>query len=555
MTSAKYSCRYLAAALEAYGVRHVVVSPGSRNSPLIVALARTPGLACHVVIDERSAGFFALGIAIETHEPVALVCTSGTAPLNYAPALAEAYYRGLPLIAVTADRPEEWIDQDDSQTIRQAGALGAVVKGAWDIPVDRGDKALMRLGGRRISDALIAALSEPKGPVQINVQIDEPLNGMCDDACDAFMFPVSVRESSGISAENATRFAERLNKASRVMVLAGFMPPNAELSECLASLPQQFAVLCETMSNISTPCVANIDASLRAMTPDEKNALLEAEIVITIGGSLVSRMIKAELRSRNIEHWSVGHVDHCIDSLLHLTERIECSPLDFFKAIAPLLHNRDCSYKSIWQDVSERALKRSFNYLAVAPWSDYKAMGHLLQNVPSHYELHLSNGTAVRYAQLFAPLHLPRVECNRGVSGIDGCTSTAIGSAAVSGRPTLLISGDMCAQYDMGALACTEIPSSFRMAVLNNGGGGIFRFIKATRDLPEAERFLAADVRLPLRQLAEGFGFDYFEADSPDTLAAGLPRFFAEGSRPAILNIITPAAESAETFRKYFSKA
>ncbi|MDE6109113.1 MAG: 2-succinyl-5-enolpyruvyl-6-hydroxy-3-cyclohexene-1-carboxylic-acid synthase, partial [Muribaculaceae bacterium] len=472
-------------------MKHVVVSPGSRNSPILVALSRTEGLKCHVVIDERSAGFFALGIAVETGAPVAMVCTSGSAVLNYAPALAEAFYRRVPLIAVTADRPEEWIDQDDSQTIRQPGSLGAVVKMCVNIPVDRGDTALRRLTARRISDALISSVTQPVGPVHINIQIDEPLNAMCDDGADSFRFPVVVPSDHSLPEDAAATFARRLNEASRVIVLAGFMPPDRELSLCLSGLPSHIVVVGETTSNLGDGFVSNIDASLRAMTPDEKQSLLDADIVITIGGSLVSRIIKAELRARDIENWSIGFSENSIDTLLHLTDRVATSPLEFFKAVAPHLHEKASDYKARWQEVSKRARKRSLDYLAAAPWSDYAAMGHILGEMPASMLLHLSNGTSVRYAQLFSPLSASRVECNRGVSGIDGCTSTAIGSSVVSYRPTLLITGDMCAQYDMGALACTEIPSSFRMAVINNGGGGIFRFIKATRDLPETERFLA----------------------------------------------------------------
>ena len=555
-TSDKYSCRCLAAALEAYGVRHVVVSPGSRNSPLIVAIARTPGLQCHMVIDERSAAFFALGIAIETGDPVAIVCTSGSAPLNYAPALAEAYYRRVPLIAVTADRPEEWIDQDDSQTIRQNGALAAVVKKSFDVPVDRGDSSLRRLTTRRISDALMLAETHPRGPVQINVQIDEPLNAMCECLGDEFRFPKFIQSAPYISDVESQGFADRLNRAKRVIVLAGFMAPDVELSRLLSSLPSHFAVLCETTSNIENErCVTNIDASLRVMTAEEKQLLLDADIVVSIGGSLISRIIKAKLRKHGTENWYVGFSDCCIDSLLHLTDRIECSPADFFKWVCPLLKEKNSDYASMWLQVSRRGYKRSADYFASAPWSDFAAMGHLLRSVPCDTLLHISNGTSVRYAQLLAPLKVARMECNRGVSGIDGCTSTAIGAAVASDRPTLLITGDMSAQYDMAALACTEIPPSFRMVVLNNGGGGIFRFINATRELPEMERFLAADVRLPLRQLADGFGFDYFEAASAEDLTACLRSFFVPSGKPAILNIITPAVESADTIRKYFSKA
>lgn len=555
LTTDKYSCRCLARALTHYGVRQVVVSPGSRNAPLAVALARSPGLECRVVVDERSAAFIALGMAIESGEAVAVVCTSGSAALNYAPALAEAYYRRIPLIAITADRPEEWIDQDDSQTIRQPGALSAVVKATFDIPVDRGDTGLQRLCRRRIADAMMLATAGIPGPAHINVQIDEPINAMCDDNADRFAFPLRAASTCNLAPCAAKILTQELKDADKVLVIAGFMPPCGRLSELLAGLPGNFAVLCESQSNLHGPFAANIDACLNVMSDTEKDRMLNPDIIVTIGGSLLSRMIKTEFRKRRVEHWSIGLTDHCIDPLLNLSERVECTPLEFFEAVVPALSHAPSDYRERWLEISSRASARTLTYLHDAPWSDFKAMGILLQGMPSGLNLHLSNGTVVRYAQLFGTPSAARVECNRGVSGIDGCTSTAIGAAMAVKRPTLLITGDMCAQYDMGALATCGIPSNFRMAVLNNGGGGIFRFIAATRDLPEMERFLAADVRLPLRQLAEGFGFGYMEADSPESLQRVLPHFFAGNGRPCILNIITPADVSAQTIRNYFSKS
>ena len=164
----------------------------------------------------------------------------------------------------------------------------------------------------------------------------------------------------------------------------------------------------------------------------------------------------------------------------------------------------------------------------------------LLDSVPAGTSLHLSNGMVVRYANMCGCPDAARIECNRGVNGIDGATSTAIGASMTYDGITLLVTGDMSAQYDLGALAAPGIPPRFRMAVLNNSGGGIFRLIKSTRDIPEMERWLAGDVRLPLRQLADGFGFDYYEVTDEETLRRCVGSFFADRERPAILNIITP---------------
>lgn len=548
----KYTCRLAAAALVRYGVRRVVVSPGSRNAPLIMALARNPSLRLTEVIDERSAAFVAAGMAADSGEPVAMACTSGSAVLNYAPALAEAYYRHLPLIAITADRPEEWIDQDDSQTIRQPGALDAVVKGSFDLPSPRGDAGRERLCQRRIADAMMLALEEPRGPVHINVRVDEPIDATGDDSTDNFRLPgfTAIRSVPDSAAMQA--IAEDVNTARRVLVVAGFMPPSAELADMLRHLPGNMAVISELQSNLGKGIADNIDAMLRM---PESAELLRPDIVITIGGALLSRMIKTALRGapEGMRCWSVSTVDHCLDPLLHLDRRIACTPADFFAGLLPLLHPVGSDYAERWKQLSRRAAALTDAYVKSAPWSDFRAMRLLMQAVPEGTTLHLSNGTAVRYAQLTGCAGAARTECNRGVSGIDGCTSTAIGAAMASRRPVLLVSGDMSAQYDMGALAIPGIPADFRMAVLNNGGGGIFRFIKSTRGLPEMEQWLAADVRLPLRQLAEGFGMDYYEADNETALASGLPHFFSPTGRPAILNIITPAGTSAEVIKKYFA--
>jgi 2-succinyl-5-enolpyruvyl-6-hydroxy-3-cyclohexene-1-carboxylate synthase len=183
-------------------------------------------------------------------------------------------------------------------------------------------------------------------------------------------------------------------------------------------------------------------------------------------------------------------------------------------------------------------------------------MRSLVEQIPAAYDLQVSNGTAIRYLQLCDYSAIGgSISCNRGVSGIDGCTSTAIGAAMATGRPTLLITGDMSAQYDLGALAIADIPSTFRMAVLNNDGGGIFRFVRSTASLPEREEYFAARVNLPLRQLAEGFGFDYFEATSETELRQAVSEFFdTERQRPAILNIITPAEVSARRLNSYFNQ-
>ena len=560
-TTDKETCRQLIELLVAHGVCDVVLSPGSRNTPLIIAANRHEKLRTHVVIDERSAAFFGLGIALQTDKPVALICTSGSAILNYGPAIAEAYYRRVPLIAISADRPEEWIDQDDSQTIRQYGVLENIVKGSFDIYGDNSDKVQRSFANRAINDALILAKKGPQGPVHINVRLDEPLAGLAAPKSTAIpKIELIGCEEMGLSAAMYDTLAKRV-AGKKIMVIAGFGKGSARLDKALDDFVKKTGavVLHEAQSNIHPVLsIAHIDATLTTFN-DEEIIELKPDIVISFGGAILSRIIKKYLRNstKKIEHWHIAESPNAIDCFLALSKRIECEPTSFFeglsKACPPPLTTSG-SYLKLWREKAAQAKSKLLTFFQSCPWSNFYAMGQLMKLAPRKWNLHFSNGTAVRYAQLFDYSAFVRIECNRGVSGIDGATSTAIGSQLYYDDVTLLVSGDMSAQYDMGALAMTEITPRFKMAVLNNNGGGIFRYIKTTSSLEECEECFAADVRLPLKELAEAYGFAYFEASNKQALDKVFCLFAAESKRPAILNIITPAQESADVLRDFFTR-
>lgn len=234
------TCRCIASLLVAHGVRDAVVSPGSRNAPLLMALSRQKQLNLISVVDERSAGFVALGMAVTSGRPVALVCTSGSALLNYGPAVAEAYYRRVPLIVISADRPVEWIGQDDSQTIVQPGALSGYVKRSYDLPADSEGRQ-MWYENRLVNDALITAISGRRGPVHINVQIAEPINGLSDnhdDACDRVMNRVVslIRPATSFPTSAARALGSTIASPVKVMIVAGFLPPDKTLNKAMLRL-------------------------------------------------------------------------------------------------------------------------------------------------------------------------------------------------------------------------------------------------------------------------------------------------------------------------------
>lgn len=559
-TTDKNVCRMLATLLAAHGVKRAVLSPGSRNVPMLIAMTAEPSISTEVVVDERSAAFMALGMAAVSGNPVALVCTSGTALLNYAPAVAEAYYRQIPLIVISADRPLRWIDQDDSQTIRQFGILAQIVKASYDICAETVTADDEWYANRVINDAMINATTGCKGPVHINLQIDEPLGGRSSEP----LLQQRVIGAIGPSVIPDDRIASLRNiiaTTPKVLVIAGFASPDPVLNSALSSLAAlpNVAVMTESIANLSdTRFIGRVDTALGGLSASRQQCLAP-DLVITMGGALVSRFVKQFIRNHRPEaHWHVGFTPNTVDCFKALTLRIEAHPGEFFARIGRIDPSEavKSDYNKEWHDVYSGAVMRRDAFACNAPWSDLRAFSIIMSHLPEHCELQLSNGTPIRYAQLFAGSSaVRRIDCNRGVSGIDGSTSTAIGaSLAYTGGPTVFVSGDMSAQYDIGALAFRDIPPRFKMIVLCNGGGGIFRFIGSTAALPEREALFADPVNLPIRDIASAYGFRCFSASSPDGLERVLPEFMADGDRPYILAVEDlPRQLSADLLKKYFT--
>ncbi len=563
VTTDKISCNIITSVLVKHGVREMVISPGSRNAPMVVAVARDGNISTTVVIDERSAAFIALGKAALSRCPVALLCTSGTAVLNYAPAVAEAYYRGIPLIVISADRPMEWIDQDDSQTLRQYEALAHYVKRSYNLPADCRSDSIQWYVNRVANDAILCATTGRKAPVHINLQLDEPLGGMTQARESRWidrMIGAVVPELS-LSASDCFRMAGRLARCPRVMVIAGFHDPDAGLSEALGSLAERdnIVVMTERISNLVSSgnrFIDCIDSTLSIMTDEEKDAM-RPEIIITFGGAIVSRFVKQYLRNTGkCEHWHVGVTEATVDCLKSLALAVGFPPARFFAEMRDAISSMPSvksDFAARWHDYAVTARRVHEDYVDRQPWSDMTAMRRVMEWIPEGWNVQLSNGTAVRYAQLFTSPGASRFDCNRGVSGIDGSVSTAIGASTVYDGVTLLVTGDMSAQYDVGALAAPCITPRFKMIVLCNGGGGIFRFIKSTSALDELERYFVVERPFPLQQLSAAYGFRYFQVSSESELSCCLDEFASEKEHPCILALITPGEESAAVLRNYFS--
>ncbi len=521
VTTDKPTVLILATLLESYGVRDIVVSSGTRCAPLTVALARSDCFRLHPVIDERSAAFVGLGMSLATGRPVALVCTSGSAPLNYAPALAEAYYRRVPLIAISADRPAWWIGQREGQTIRQAGCLSSVCRCSVDLSPDNGSAQQQHEAVRLINKALDAATGIIKGPVHINVQIDAPMNRMEEEK--PYPAPMICRQS--VLCHDSLSKLDIPENTSVMLVVGGVRLDEHEREAIsqLTSLPG-IAVVAEAQSNIR--------GAFRPALFDRHLADAPVpEFLAIVGGDFVSGRFKQWLRS----------VSGKIRYIVSFTPEDE--PVVTFGRLDA---NLPCSIAELAAYLRHFGGESDFN----RHWRRFAGSCHTETDAPvidmlrrlaegfCNGDIHVSNGSAIRYVQLLTFADGVQVECNRGVSGIDGCTSTAIGSAIASGRPTLLISGDMSAAYDVGALAIRDIPPTFKMAVLDNNGGDIFRNIPTTDRLPELERYFAMPPDFPVAKLAEAYGFAYLEAS--EASCKDITSFLRHNGKAILRLIINP---------------
>ena len=457
LDSDKECCTILANLLIAKGVKRIVLSPGSRNAPLIVSFARRKEFEKFVVLDERSAAFMAMGIAQQSGEPVAVVCTSGTALLNYAPAVAEAYYQHIPLIVISADRPEEWIDQEDSQTLRQKNLFAPFVKASYSLPPEITCDDERWWVNRLVNDAVNLSVRSKPGPVHINVPLREPLyclREVRDSRSEQVITSVSI--NTCLNEEIVKELSGLISRSKKVMILVSFGKPDSMLSSLLnrlSSLPQVI-VLTETISNLCVnDSISTIDRVLSVISDEEKSKFTP-DLLITFGGSLVSRMIKQFLRKYSpSEHWSLDENTHVADTMQCMTRHIRMNPVDFFSQIIDHIHPSDSYYHNLWIDRRAEATDRHEHYLANVEWSDLKAFSLIFPAIPQGSALQLSNSTPVRYAQLF---ELKSTDYKGWARGLQRC-GYATDKAYASKLIQIIELYDLY-QYDRKGRSSQEIP-------------------------------------------------------------------------------------------------
>lgn len=533
MYSNKENVNILTSLLREHGIRYAVCCPGSRNSPIVHNLNECPDIACYPVTDERSAGFYALGMSQCLKEPVVVCVTSGTALLNLTPAVAEAYYQHIPLIVISADRPQAWIDQLDGQTLPQPDALGRFVKKAVSLPeVISSPPELGKVTGRRAllgngvrgglneqhwycNRLVNEALLEKHAPVHINVPISEPLFDY-----NVAELPVERKIEllpADITNQTLSHVCRMFMQSERPLLVAG-QPMNPGYDEAV--------------------CLIGDDESY---VPD---------LVLYIGGSIVSKRLKRFLRKAK-ETWVVNATGEVTDTFMNLTRVIQGDVAVVEDQIRFLLEQQSHPFVQKWETLLSKvrahaaAYQPDYSEMAVVKCFETQITIH-----SSLFTIHYANSTAIRLANIFAQ---HSVYCNRGVNGIEGSLSTAAGFSVVTEENVFCVIGDLSFFYDQNALWNQNLRGNFRILLLNNGKGGIFNLLRGLEQSPARDKYVAAEHHTSAEGICRQNDIGYLKAENMEQLQQGVSTLLnINSSRPVLLEVFTDPAEDERVFKDYY---
>ena len=546
------------------GVSDAVLSPGSRNAPLIVSFNRHPSISTYAINDERSAAFIALGMAHKSKLPVVICATSGSAAYNYAPAVAEAFFQQIPLIILTADRPQEWVDQRDGQTIYQENIYGKHVKKSYQCPVDIDNADAAWHLERTISDAIVLAEDGAKGPVHINIPFREPFYPTLKEKTNYSSAKTISKSYTTKQLSNAdwANLVDEWNGFDKKLIIAGQQHLSTELLLVLGEIKakKHIPVIGGIISNAHPipEIIKSHDVFIGSLNETQSKEL-QPDLLITFGKSVLSKALKNYLRTYKPKaHWHIQQDGPVADTFQSLTRIIPVSAIEFFNSIKDIAAKSHFKYSQKWLGYQIKGKEFLKDFHSKEVFNEFTTVDTILSNLPMSCDIHLSNSMVVRYANIIGLSHTHRqieIFCNRGTSGIDGSTSTAIGSALKAKKTTLLITGDMAFFYDRNAFWHHHIPENLRIIVLNNHGGGIFDLIDGPSKLPEKEEFFITKQNLKAKNLAEEFGLKYYHCASIGGLSNGLNKFWVQDGNAKILEIESFIDVNTQVFKKFKKQA
>lgn len=547
-----------------HNIHNAVLSPGSRCAPLTLSFVRQEGMQTYSVPDERSAGFIALGMAQQSQKASVLICTSGTAGLNYSPAVAEAYYQEVPLIILTADRPAEWIDQWDGQTIRQVEMYGQHVKASFNLPEDYSSIEKLDEAKAIIHKALEIAHQLPMGPVHINVPIAEPFYPTKSDTWESIQAIPKVKSETENKFQIPTELIKRINSSNRILILAGQHKPSKKLNSLFYQLAKypQVCLVSDVISNFQDVenTVLSQDVFLTRISETDKE-LLQPDLMISFGKSVISKNLKIYIRNNKPnEHWYVGIRENTPNPFGCLSKSFNSNEEFFFEALLEVVSQNIYDYQANWKSIDLKARNGLVEFSTSAVFTEWAALWKCLPFLPPHSTLHLANSMAVRYINFFSFLLAGKsieVVANRGTSGIDGSNSSAVGFSLKDNKINTLITGDMAFLYDKNAFWHNYSIPNLRIIVINNAGGGIFRLIDGPSTLPELDDWFETKQKHTAESTAKEYGMIYHNCTNFDELNKCLEHFYEPSEQAKLLEIHTDRFANQKvfnSFRTYMNK-
>ena len=546
------SVRILVALLKEHGVRQAVLAPGGSDIPIVHSLETDPFFSCHSVVDERSLVYFAMGIAQQTGEPVACVCTSGTAVSNFLPGMTEAFYQDVPLVAITADKDPRRTDQLEIQKIDQAGILSRVTRKDVDLPLvaSREDS---KYCARLINEALAELKHHGGGPVQINIPIIGDTATYTSEPLPKVR-PLSIHE---VENDNSwLPLVRTLRQAKKILVVAGQQPScDQKTIEAIDSFTAKYncCVSIETVSNLT--CERSVRTyPITEMLSSALPTNLIPDIVISFGNNLSSYKLKPFIRGAadSIVHWQVDPAGRSRDMFDCLTDVFECSPRYFFEFFATHAEEgstNDGSYLAAWS--------REFTKLKIGgfEFSNFYVAQELAKKIPPRSILHCAILNSTRVMQFFDLNPTIRIYSNIGALGIDGCLSTFMGQAAMAQGLAFLLIGDLSFFYDMNAAGLRDVGDNVRIVLLNNGGGSEFHFFMGKKNIPTIDQYICAEHSKAAKGWLTSLGYEYYAARSKDDLDAVLPEFVSADGGPKVLEVFTGMEHDADLANEFYSTA
>ena len=560
MYSNKENVNILTSLLLEYGVSDAVVCPGSRNAPIVHNLSVCEAIRCRPVTDERSAAFYALGLAIATRRPTVVCVTSGSALLNVMPAVAEAAYQHVPLVVISADRPQQWIDQLDGQTIPQSDALGRFVRKAVQLPEPHNDEERW-LCRRLVNEAMHLATCRQGAPVHINVPISEPL------------FEFSTEQLPQLSRFNNIKRAaindasmdmpDAFHDATRPMIVIGQLAHGTISHETIRSLSEKYVVMSEPLSNPSYMTI-HFDEAIRYIVSDNSSinddeddkTAYYPDYVIYVGDTLVSKPARRFLRNAKAPSCLITPDAADIhDPLMTLTDIVECDTVSINALLASLCETPDtderCRFHDRWQSFLDACAAHADAYAPeYSQMATVKYFEEQLADLDIDICVHYANSSAVRLACIYAQHY---VWCNRGVNGIEGSLSTAAGFSLATHDMTVCVIGDLSFFYDQNALWNSNLRGNLRIILLNNRGGGIFRQLPGLSDSPAADDLVMASHENTAQGICTQNDIGYMSAKNMDEMQIGIVTLLTrESERPMLLEVFTDSNDDVKALEKYF---